>query len=43
MVNGKEATVLDDGNGKHIHLTLDSGIEVTVEFILSDRCDVHGI
>lgn len=35
-VNGKEATVLDEGSGKTIHLSLNSGIDVTVEFILSD-------
>ncbi len=35
-VNGREATVLEEGSGKHIHLSLDSGIDVTVEFTLSD-------
>lgn len=34
MVNGKEATVLEDGFGKHIYLMLNSGTDVTVEFTL---------
>ncbi|AFH60346.1 glycosyl hydrolase family 95 catalytic domain-containing protein [Paenibacillus caseinilyticus] len=43
IVDSKEAKVLDDGFGKHIRLTLHSGLDVTVTFILSDRCDVHSI
>ncbi|KRE47039.1 glycosyl hydrolase family 95 catalytic domain-containing protein [Paenibacillus sp. Soil522] len=34
MVNGKEATVLEDGFGNYIHLMLNSGTDVTVEFTL---------
>lgn len=34
MVNGKEATVLEDGFGKHIYLTLTSDVDITVEFTL---------
>ena len=43
MVNAQEAKALYDEYGKHIRLTLNSGLDVTVAFILSDRCDVHGI
>ena len=44
MVNAQETKALyDEEYGKHIRLTLHSGIDVTVAFILSDRCDVHGI
>lgn len=37
MVNDKEAEVHDDEFGKHISLTLNAGIDVRVELILSDR------
>ncbi|MBW5445191.1 hypothetical protein GE107_03825 [Cohnella sp. CFH 77786] len=35
-VNGKEATVLEEGFGKHIRLSLNSALDVTVEFTLTD-------
>jgi hypothetical protein len=43
MVNAQETKALYDEFGKHIRLTLHSGLDVTVAFILSDGCDVHGI
>ncbi len=36
MVNAQEVEELDDEFGKHIRLTLNSGIDVTVEFVLSN-------
>ncbi|KRF19373.1 glycosyl hydrolase family 95 catalytic domain-containing protein [Paenibacillus sp. Soil787] len=36
MVNAQEVEALDDEFGKHIRLTLNSGIDVTVVFILSN-------
>ncbi|MDQ0886310.1 alpha-L-fucosidase 2 [Paenibacillus sp. V4I9] len=36
MVNAQEVEALDDGFGKYIHLTLNSDIDVTVVFILSN-------
>ena len=42
MVNAQETKALYDESGKHIRLTLHSGLDVTVAFILSDRCDDHG-
>lgn len=35
-VNGREAAALEGESGKHLHLSLNSGIDVTVEFTLSD-------
>jgi len=42
-VNGREAEALDDGFGKHILLTLSSGINVTVVFNLFDSRNVFEI
>ncbi|RAR42341.1 glycosyl hydrolase family 95 catalytic domain-containing protein [Paenibacillus sp. MDMC362] len=37
MVNGEEATANDDESGKYLSLTLNAGIDVRVELMLSDR------